>query len=292
MTTTHQLDPRLAGYLIKNRDFVAPAVDQAIGSLGIAQGARTLDAGTGAGGAVPPLARAVGPTGSITAVDLNLATLSLARDHARQVGVATDVVFECADVFAVLSRSTGSPKTLRDRGFDAIWAGDVVWPGNFDDPSAIVRSFAEALRPGGSVALFYSNYYQATFLPGHSRLERLLRTASETRWGLPADGPHHYERHLTWLLGAGLEDVTLRVFPRIGFPVDADPTVLPYLESAVWPELIESATSHGTDAGLSTDDLDVVTQLLTPGSDRYVVHEPGFFVVHPTILATGRRPAS
>jgi hypothetical protein len=37
------------------------------------------------------------------------------------------------------------------------------------------------------VALFYSNYYQAMFLPGHSRLERQLRTASELRWGLPGD---------------------------------------------------------------------------------------------------------
>ena len=57
------LDPGLAGYLTSNRDFLAPAVEAAVMSLPLPPGARVLDAGTGAGGALPPLARAAGALG-------------------------------------------------------------------------------------------------------------------------------------------------------------------------------------------------------------------------------------
>jgi hypothetical protein len=83
--------------------------------------------------------------------------------------------------------------------------------------------------------------------------------------------------------------VTLRVFPRVGFPIDDDPSVRPYLESTVWPELLESATECGSEAGITTAELGELHALLTPGTAHYVGDEPGFFVVHPTILATGRR---
>ena len=279
---TETLDPRFAAYLTTNRDFVDAAIAQAVAGLGMPAGGQVLDMGTGAGGAIPHLARAVGPSGHLLAIDLNPAVTGIAAEHAARAGVSDRVTIRTADAAEVLTEGM----------FDAIWTSDVVWPGNFDDPAAIVARMAAAVKPRGVVALFYSNYYQAMFLPGHSRLERLLRTASEMRWRLPDTGPHHYERHLTWLLGAGLEDVTLRVFPRVGFPVDADPTVRPYLESAVWPELRESAAECGAQAGLTPAELSEVEQLLTPGSRSYVADEPGFFVVHPTILATGRRSVS
>jgi hypothetical protein len=119
-------------------------------------------------------------------------------------------------------------------------------------------------------------------------LERLLKTASELRWGLPDSGPTHYERHVHWLVRAGLA-TNVTVFPRIGFPIDADPAVRPYLEQTVWPEMLQSATSCGPEAGMSPADLEEATELLTPGSPRYVLDEPGYYVMHPTILATGIR---
>jgi hypothetical protein len=48
---------------------------------------------------------------------------------------------------------------------------------------------AGGLAPGGVLTLFYGTYYQATFLPGRARLERLTKAASELRWGLAGDGP-------------------------------------------------------------------------------------------------------
>jgi hypothetical protein len=40
---------------------------------------------------------------------------------------------------------------------------------------------------------------------------------------------------------------------------------------------------------LNPAELSEVERLLTSGSPQYIVDEPGFFVMHPTILATGRR---
>ena len=37
-------------------------------------------------------------------------------------------------------------------------------------------------------------------------------------------------------------------------------------------------------------DLARTADLLDPGSPSYILDEPGYFVMHPTVLATGRRP--
>ncbi len=221
------LDPALVRYLVTNRDFCAPAVAAAVAALDLPSGARVLDAGTGAGGALAPLARATGHSGSVLGVDLNPGVVALAADHSGEAADLRD-----ADLRDVLAHET----------FDAIWASDVVWPGNFDDPGAVVVAMVGALRPGGTVALLSSGYYRATFLPGYARLE----------------------------LG--------------------DPAVRAYLEGTVWPEMRQSATEHGHDAGLTGADLDQLAALTTPGVSGYVADEPGFHVVQPAVLTTGRAP--
>lgn len=268
------MDPGLASYLVSNRNFCAPTITGAVAALALPAGARVLDAGTGAGGALPVLAAAVGHTGSVLGVDLNPAVVALAAEHA---GEGADL--RAADLREVLATER----------FDAIWAGDVVWPGNFDDPGAVVEEMVAALHPGGTIALLSSGYYRATFLPGHSRLELLVRAASYLRWRLPPDGPHHHDRHLAWLLAAGAVDTAVHVLPRIGFPTEH--AVTSYLEGTVWPEMTRSAAEHGRDVGLTDTDLADLTALTTPGGPRYVVDEPGYHVVQPATLTSGRRHA-
>lgn len=269
------LDPALARYLVTNRDFCVPAVAAAVAvaALNLQAGARVLDAGTGAGGALAPLAAAVGHSGSVLGVDLNPGVVALAADHA----------WGAADL-----RTANLRDVLTHETFDVIWASDVVWPGNFDDPGAVVTAMLGALRPGGTVALLSSGYYRATFLPGYARLELLVRAASFLRWRLPPDGRHHHDRHLAWLLAAGAVDTEVRVFPRIGHP--GEPAVRAYLEGTVWPEMRQSATEHGHDVGLTGADLDQLAALTTPDVAGYVLDEPGFHVVQPAVLTTGRAP--
>lgn len=271
------LDPALEAYLLANREFMAPAVEGAIDSLKLPATARVLEAGTGAGGSLPPLARAAA---SVEAIDLNPAVIPLAAEYARRNGVAEQIDLRVADLPEVVTRAGG---------YDAIWASDVVWPGNFADPAATVAEMAGALRPGGVLGLFYSGYYRATVLPGHSRLERLIYAASELCWKLPADGPHHQDRHLAWMVSAELVDIEFAVFPRIGYPVDE--SVCAYLEAAVWPEHLTSVRECGHLVGIDDADREEIQALLTPGSDRYVLDEPGYHVTYPAVLASGRRAA-
>lgn len=268
---TTGIDERTTAYLTTNRDFCAPSVAAAIDALDIPSGARVLEIGPGAGGALPLLAAAAGPGGSVLAVDRDPAIAALAAAH---VGDAAEVrVADALDVVA-------------DETFDVIWASDVIWPGNFPDPGEAVRALVSGLRPGGTLALLSSGYYNATFLRGHTRLELLARVASFRRWRLPVDGPHQHDRHLSWLLAAGASDTVVRVFPRVGFP--DEPAVRAYLEGTVWPEIRESVAEHGTWAGLTTADRERLDALITPRGPEYVVDEPGYHVVQPAVLTTGR----
>ncbi|MFN2560574.1 MAG: methyltransferase domain-containing protein [Jatrophihabitans sp.] len=62
---------------------------------GIGAGAAVIDLGCGPGALLPVLARRVGPTGSITAVDADPVACAAARHVATELGTSTEVV--CAD---------------------------------------------------------------------------------------------------------------------------------------------------------------------------------------------------
>lgn len=149
-------------------------------------------------------------------------------------------------------------------------------------------ALAGALRPGGVLALFYGNERQAVFLPGHARIERMVRAAAERRSGVVAAGRHHPDRHLRWLRDAGLERATLQVFPRVAFRLDIDRAARAYLERTVWTQMHDAVRSCGAEAGMSGADVDELHELTTPGSERYVLDDPGWFALQPTVLVTGR----
>jgi SAM-dependent methyltransferase len=281
------VDTTYLAYLTTNRNFTAPVVEPAIESLNLAAGTRVLDAGAGGGAALPALARAVGATGSVVAVDNEPAVVALASDYAEQTGIADRVTVQLGDINEVLVDAATAP----EKAFDAIWAHDVVYSMYVKEPADTVQQMAQALRPGGVVALCYSNYYRSTFLTGHSHLERGLYAASEIYWGMSGDGPQHKERQLTWLQDAGLNNVSLTVFPLVFFPVDADSIVRPFLEQGVWPTMRKILATHGAEVGLSAAEVNELQRLMDPGDPQYVLDEPGYFFVMPATLATGRRPA-
>jgi SAM-dependent methyltransferase len=270
-------------YLQASAVFFAGNVAEAVRRLDVRDGMRVLDAGTGAGVAIRPLAEAVGRSGHVLAIDISAKAIALATRSSGAEGLP-QVRLQVVDLRELVSTSAGS--------FDLIWAGDLFWPGNFSDPAAMIADTVGALAPGAGLAVYTSNYYQSTFLPGHPRVDLLLRAASMRRWKLPADGaPTHHDRHVRWLSDAGLEDVSLEVVPRVAFPVGPDQRIVrDYLEQAVWPDFLQAARDEGRGAGLTEDDLARIEALLAPGQPSYVVDEPGFYVMHPALVITGRRP--
>lgn len=280
---------RYLDYLTTNRDFTAPAVQAAIASIETTAPRRTLrilDAGTGIGAALPYLAELAGPAsraagGAVIGVDLDERAVEAARASIapRWRGVVDVRVADLREV-AVEAAATGDT-------FDVIWSSDVVWPATFDDPAAVVRTLAGAVAPDGVLALFTTNYYQSSFLPGHARLERFIRTASELTWGLPGDGPTQHECLGAWLRQAGLEDITLRVFPVVA-STRTEPAARAFLEQIVWPEMSHAVAAHGGAAWMSDADITRAEELLDPADPSWVGADPNGYVVQPTLLWTGR----
>ncbi len=275
-------------YLTTNRGFTAPAVEAAVASIALVDPGRptqVLDAGTGAGGALPALAQladAFGSGGTVLAVDRDARAVEVARSQTPDLASVELRVGDLREVAAEASSNGGT--------YDVIWSSDVIWPATFEDPSAVVRELADALASRGTLALFTTNYYQSMLLPGHSRLERLIRTASELTWGIPDDGPAHYERLGAWMRQAGLVDVAVRSFPLAASAVPGS-AARAYLEQIVWPEMRHAVASRGRAAGMSDADVARAEDLLDPAGADWVGNDPDAFVVHPTLLWTGRAPA-
>lgn len=109
--------------------------------LGLAPGAQVLDLPCGTGASALPAAEAVGPTGSVVAVDLAEGLIALAQAKARAAGLR-NVRFVQADM-----RTTGLP----GESFDAV----VCVFGVFfvPDRPALMRELWRMVRPGGTLAV-------------------------------------------------------------------------------------------------------------------------------------------
>ncbi|WP_437745735.1 class I SAM-dependent methyltransferase [Sorangium sp. So ce1504] len=124
-------------------------------------GHRVLDVCSGTGASAIPAARAVGPTGSVLAVDLAEPLLDRGRAKARALGLS-NVDFRCADVEA-LDPPPGS--------FDAVICvfGIFFMP----DMPAAVRRLWGWLKPGGTLAI--TTWGERVLEPGNTAFWDAIR---------------------------------------------------------------------------------------------------------------------
>ena len=98
-------------------------------------GERVLDVGCGNGAVSLEAARAVGPGGRVTGLDLSVPMLNVAQRRAEEQGIGVDFV-------------QGDAQTASfDRPFDVVVSRFGVM--FFDDPAAAFANLARAARPGG-----------------------------------------------------------------------------------------------------------------------------------------------
>jgi SAM-dependent methyltransferase len=117
---------------------LAPLGARAIAALAPKPGERILDVGCGAGAASLELARAVGPGGGVTGVDISRPLLEVARGRA--AGLA-GVNFLEADA---------QTHPFEPASFDAVFSRFGVM--FFADPPAAFANIRRALKPGGRLA--------------------------------------------------------------------------------------------------------------------------------------------
>jgi len=117
-----------------------------IKELAIKPGSRVLDVGTGTGVLLPFLVEAVGPTGSIVALDI--AEEMLARARAKNGD---------RNIEYVLGDITSTP--FQEGTFDEIICNN-TFP-HLRDKSAALREMARILRPGGRVVICHPKSREA-----------------------------------------------------------------------------------------------------------------------------------
>lgn len=183
-------------------------LDRQLGPLGRATeaalkpqaGERLLDVGCGCGETSLELARAVGPTGSVTGLDISRPMLEIARSRGAEAGLA-NVEFLEAD-------AQTSP--LETGAYDGLFSRFGVM--FFADPTAAFTNLRRALKPGGRLAILCwrsPDQNPIMTLPMAS-VAHLFPPAPPPEPGAP--GPFAFadpKRVETILSGAGFTDIAI-----------------------------------------------------------------------------------
>ena len=203
-----------------------PFTFQFLRDAGLEAGMRVLDVGCGKGDVSFIAARLVGPTGFVVGVDCVPAAVEAAGRRARELSVANTR-------FRVGDASDMSAEEL----FDAA-VGRLVLEFS-RDPSAMLRSVAAQVRPGGVIAFHEVDWSGCRSLPDLPTLSRCIRWSTETLERSGADPYMGLKLHATFIK-AGLPAPKLSVQAPAGagaeHPVYAAAaefvrTVLPALEA-------------------------------------------------------------
>lgn len=139
-------------------------------TAGVREGARVLDVGAGPGFATVDLARMVGPTGQVVALERSQNFLHHLAAVRERESLAQVEIRE-ADLM--------QPFPVADGSMDAAWCR---WVACFvQSPATLVRHLAAALRPGGRV-IFHEYYHYATwrFAPPSAPLEEFVERVMQS----------------------------------------------------------------------------------------------------------------
>ena len=164
-----------------------PAYCAAVAEAGIRRGGVAVDVGCGTGRALPPLREAVGPAGSVIAVDLTPEMLAAARPRS----IAARAALILADARSL---------PFADASTDAIFAAGLVH--HLPDSGAGLQELARVTRTGGVLVLFHPSG-RAALAARHGRVlspDELLaeavlrRCTTATGWRLTTydDAPHRF----------------------------------------------------------------------------------------------------
>ncbi|MCW2894447.1 MAG: SAM-dependent methyltransferase, partial [Actinomycetia bacterium] len=164
-----------------------PAYCAAVAEAGIRRGGVVIDVGCGTGRALPPLRQAVGPAGTVIALDVTPEMLKAAGPAVDRAGAATVIADARALPFA-------------DGSADAIFAAGLV--SHLPDTEAGLRELGRVTSHGGLLVLFHPSGRAALAARhGHALSpdeplseDPLRRSTAASGWELTAydDAPHRF----------------------------------------------------------------------------------------------------
>jgi len=248
-----------------------PMLAAAIQALQFPQGSHGLDAGCGIGLQAISLARAVGPAGHITGLDLSAEFLGYAEDLVKEAGLSERITFRKGDVRKL---------PFDDDSFDWAWSVDCVGYAPFE-PLPLVKELARVVKPGGEVVTLAWSYEK--LLPGYPLLEAHLNaTSAGIAPFIKGKKPEaHYLRALGWFREAGLEECAARTFAGDACaPLTADQrSALAALFDMRWP---------GVESELTKQDLAEYRRLCLPGSADFILDHPDYYAFFTYSMFMGK----
>lgn len=245
-------------------------VRSAIQTLDLSPGTHGLDAGCGIGLQAIQLAKAVGPGGHVTGLDLSADLLLHAASIVRETGLSERLSFKEGDVHDL---------PFADDSFDWVWSMDCVgyMPA---EPLPLIQELARVVRPGGKVAILA--WSSEKLLPGYPLLEaRLGATApgiAPFKRGLEPDS--HFLRALSWFKAAGLQRPQAHTFVSDVYAPLADDQrrALEALFQMRW---------SGAQEALAAEDRLAFQRLCWPESPEFLPNQPDYYAFFTYSMFSG-----
>jgi 2-polyprenyl-3-methyl-5-hydroxy-6-metoxy-1,4-benzoquinol methylase len=177
-----------------------PLTVRYLADVGVGEGWRCLDVGAGAGSIVRWLSSRVGPDGAVVAADIDtrfLEDLDLGNVEVRRLDITQD--------------------DLEADSYDLIHCRWLLM--HLDDPAAVLRRMARALRPGGWLLVEEADFRSCSAIDGAHPLANGFNAATQNRTTALRDSGI-MDLHLggslpTLLADAGLADVSSEGVARI-----------------------------------------------------------------------------
>jgi ubiquinone/menaquinone biosynthesis C-methylase UbiE len=140
--------------LIRQAIRLAPVTERFFREAGIGSGQQVLDLGAGVGDVAMLVARLVGSSGKVVAIERDSRTINRARARAKEAGL-DNINFVQADIAEYSAASM----------FDAVVGRYILQ--FLPDPVATLRSVAKRVRPGGLVAFQEGSWIPFLSLSAH-----------------------------------------------------------------------------------------------------------------------------
>jgi 2-polyprenyl-3-methyl-5-hydroxy-6-metoxy-1,4-benzoquinol methylase len=178
VVAAQQREPKQYQQILENPDRLAALqVDRVVEALDLRPGMRVADLGAGTGVFTVPLAKAIGASGKVYAIDVDSGLLAIVRDKAKSEGLA--------NIETILAGATDS--RVREP-VDLLFICDTMH--HLPDQAAYVRQFARLLRPGGRVVVI--DFAEGHWPEGH---EQFAITPAQVDGWMEAAGFRRTGRH-------------------------------------------------------------------------------------------------